>query len=346
MKLCLFYTILISLCCFFAQCIEPVTVPILNNPPTLVVEGRFTNNAAQPQEVLLGMTTDFGVTPRAVRNATVTVKSTAGDSFRMIERDSGRYVSTHIGAVGKSYFVQIKLESGQIYQSDPEILSEPIEPDSVMWARGQLAERSSIGIWTNKDIVDVFVATPLRIGNKHSYLRWELHNAFQFSNLTTCDGRTCYFNWRNTTYEVPIISSQSVGIERTNRLKIGHELYGAGHFFLETHYFSAYQYSITAQAYNYWQRYKAVISQSGSIFDKIPAKVIGNVYNVQTREAAIGYFEVAGLSIKRIFDTYGDFKRVFPFTLEKGQYCGDLPCCNCLAMKAPNVSLTKPVWWR
>lgn len=66
------------------------------------------------------------------------------------------------------------------------------------------------------------------------------------------------------------------------------------------------QYSLTESAYYYWERLKQNNQESGSMFAKQPAQVVGNLYYTSNSDDKIlGYFGVSSIQKKRIIITGG-----------------------------------------
>ena len=64
-----------------------------------------------------------------------------------------------------------------------------------------------------------------------------------------------------------------------------------------------FQYSLSESTYEYWEKIYVVSNQTGSIFDKVPAGVTGNINQVDGDSEVLGYFEVANVDIRRFSTT-------------------------------------------
>jgi hypothetical protein len=61
------------------------------------------------------------------------------------------------------------------------------------------------------------------------------------------------------------------------------------------------QYSLTREAYRFWERYEEQRIRTGSILDPLPEPIEGNVYNVNDQnDIALGYFSASSVTTKRI----------------------------------------------
>jgi hypothetical protein len=64
------------------------------------------------------------------------------------------------------------------------------------------------------------------------------------------------------------------------------------------------QYSLSREAYVYWEQIKAVNQELGTLFDKQPSQIRGNIYNLDEPEIpVIGFFEATSVDTARLFIT-------------------------------------------
>jgi hypothetical protein len=354
---------------FFLQimqsgCIEEIPFKTNTGDGLLVVDGGFSDNEDEPQTITLQKTTAFGTAPEPVKSAKVSVKSIDGKEGVYVEKKDGKYtLEPQIlrGVVGQTYYLEIMLSTGQTYQSDPEIMPARVTPDSIFWDFGTEtnAVKNTVGI--EQKVVNVYVSTPFKVEKNDTYLRWDLYSAFQFETFEDCSlpiSRTvysCYYSDLMNPQTIQVLSSKELALEKTNKTRVSYHPIDPGYTFLQKHYFSLYQHSITAKAYDYWQKTNIVANQNGSIFDRVPASIKGNVYNKDNKnEQVMGYFQVSSLAIKRVFITPAEVKQFYPL-LALPEYCpllnspdGDFKsggCCQCVTLPYGNATRTRPFWW-
>ena len=61
------------------------------------------------------------------------------------------------------------------------------------------------------------------------------------------------------------------------------------------------QYAMDQQEYLFWQSLKETAVDAGTLFDKQPQSVTGNIRSVNSDEPVLGYFSASAISEKRIF---------------------------------------------
>ena len=62
------------------------------------------------------------------------------------------------------------------------------------------------------------------------------------------------------------------------------------------------QQSLSLEAYDYWQRMNELAAESGGLYEKQPASVAGNIYNLNhPEEVVLGYFYASQVREERIF---------------------------------------------
>ena len=109
------------------------------------------------------------------------------------------------------------------------------------------------------------------------------------------------------------------------------------------------QFNISQSAYKFWSDVTVQKENVGSIFDKTPSSVFGNLYSTSDpEERVLGYFGVYGFSEQRVF--FNDLD--YPQTTDYGDACsgpqGPYPrdCYNCLRyLGGGDGSNNKPIWW-
>ena len=353
--------LILSIICF-SRCVEEIPFKTQTGDDLLVVNGGF-SNSEEAQEIILQKTAAYGSPPRSVLGAIIIVKNSKGESAFYNEKGDGKYVlepKILRGVVGESYHLEIKLPNGQTYESEPEAMPGIVKPDSTFWDFGRETVIKKDGFSNSFDVVNIFVSTPLTSDGKEAFLRWRVDDAFEFETWRCCNLfktiSRCYFSKQNNPQTIQVVSSKEANAARTNKTRIAYEPIEPAYRFITRYYFSLFQHSITQKAYDYWQKTNVVANQNGSIFDRVPAYIKGNMFNKNNKEEQVlGYFEVSALSIKRLYILPYEIKRGYPIIVDIRYYCDELSaydqqsylggCCNCLAKPYPNGTYEKPEFW-
>ena len=61
------------------------------------------------------------------------------------------------------------------------------------------------------------------------------------------------------------------------------------------------QYVISRDFYNYFRRIRESNEETGGIYEKTPAQILGNIHCCDDEENALGYFMASAVKTKRIF---------------------------------------------
>lgn len=342
------------------QCIQEIPFEAGAGAELLVVNGGV-SNLDEEHVVYLSRTVGYGVPPNPVSLAQVSLHDSNTASWNFFEVSPGKYIlpkGVFIAGIGSTYFLKILLQNGEEYQSDPEMILPPIHPDRVSWDVGREPLKSKDGYTYSVDAVQLFIHTPLIAAGKETYLKWVTQSAFQFTTLPDCSPfrtvYTCYFNNPINPGNLYLYSNQEINASQLQGFKIGYEAIEPNYRFMETHYFSVYQYRISEQAFDYYRKLDLVANQNGSIFDAIPASVQSNVYNIHNAsERVLGYFQSASASIIRLRLVPGDFKDKYALMSKDLNLCGWLRgaidskyfagCCDCSALPDPIIEI--PDWW-
>ena len=301
-------------------CLDEVRIPINQKTEQLVVEGLITNEATL-YSIRLSATTQFGdITERApVRGALVSVADNENRTifFRANPEQTGLYQPidrNFVGKAGNTYTLTIKLTDGRTYTSTPERmpLDVPIAGLSAEFQQKDASGRAlELGYRVRLDLQD-----QKNVENYYRWTAWGIYTrrstgvAIGFGGSICCS--TCW------------VVKEDKGLNLFSDANLDGSLirnrpvYFSPFYFYGKHYVEVTQYAISRSAYQFWQKFRSQLNRSGTIFDPLPAAVLGNVSNAANpADIALGYFEVASLSKKRLVipgDTLAskiDYPRVF-----------------------------------
>jgi hypothetical protein len=326
----------------FIACKKPYNPPaITGNGSYLVVEGTV-NSGADSTTIKLSRTVNIAskVTINPELHAVVRVVSDQGVNFPLTETTNGNYVAAGLNLDNsRQYRLTIKTADNKQYQSDlaPVNITPPID---------------SIGFnIVNDPVTGIQIyANTHDPTNKIKYFRWDYDEAWAFhgkyvsnyiSNGSAIVLRTqaqnisvCYTNdvssdivlgtsaklKQDVLYQAPIafIASTSEKIESDYSILLR-------------------QYTLTADAYNFWVNLKKNTEQLGSIFDAQPSQIQGNIHCITNpSEPVIGYISVCTVSSKRIFIPNSELPSwvpTYPYecSADTELYCAGPYCLNNVA---------------
>ncbi len=288
----LFLTLLLT------GCLDPANVVLRQETEKLVVEGLLTNESNP--FLRLSLTTQFGNanTIEPLQGAYVEVRQVGGESvvFRPVPAERGLYrptSSVFVAKTGSAYSLYLKLPDGREYRTEPQTLpaSVPIESLTATFVEGERGRQS--GFQTSLDLKD-----PVKTQNFYRWTARGFHQRISKGVPVGFGAVCCDRCW--VLEEDPSINLFSDALVDGSLVK-GRPVFFSPFFTLGKHLIEVQQYSLTQQAYQYWGRYRDQQQRTGSIFDPLPAPLLGNVVNIaDPQDIALGFFEVSGVARKRI----------------------------------------------
>jgi hypothetical protein len=294
---------LLFLLCF--GCLEPYSPPTqAENANALVIDGYIdatgTASVRLSRTLPLGSYADFPIE----KSATVTIESSAGESFKLKEDAAGQYNAAGLPVnPTTSYALHVHTSDGRDYESgDVQIHPTP-----------EIA-RLYFGLSATGEAVEVKIDTRDVNPNATGYYAWESVETYEyhtpfFSRFKNIDGvphlrvkgeyiDTC---WREQ--NIPIV------LATTKRLS-SNLIYGKAISILPRlspkismrYSILARMRSISEQEYNYRTQLGKTNNGQNSIFAEIPGAVSGNVHSsTDTDELVLGYFWAQDVSQRRFF---------------------------------------------
>ena len=294
-------TIICSMLCL--SCIEQIELPYRNEEPVLVVDGEITDEEP-PYNLRLSYSGKFVsgsiITSRlAVNGARVVLSDDRGNTIRfrqnIFEPALYQTDSKYRCEIGRSYALRIEMPDGKTYITKPQLMKE-VSPITNIYAN------------KIKNFVRVFVDTK-DPANTTDYYRWKSYsislkltngpaNFNEGGNANGTCGSSCWAYNREDAAN--IFSDKYInGNEIKNRLVLFSPISVEAP--LSRHYAEVKQTSISQEAYLFWQQYEEQKTRTGSIFDPLPATIIGNIVNEKdSKDFALGFFCVSAVSIKRL----------------------------------------------
>ncbi|MEO1260055.1 MAG: DUF4249 domain-containing protein [Bacteroidota bacterium] len=293
-------------------CIDELNVETPDAQRLLVVEGFIDTNPG-PHRIKLSRSAKYGsILDDAIQNetnATVWVRDEEGDQVFLSESTDGLYETpTNFSAeVGKKYTLNITLNSGERYISTSEEVQAvpPIDEAIIVTDAPFRLGAEAYARWQDPAGIDNFYlleADGIYVLNSRPEL-FVARNPFgnPVPMPKDCCDR-CYVSEFSVDTEIHLLKdNNSDGNVQT-------ELAGFvpddGRRFMERYMVAIKLSSLTKEAFQFLELIKEQLSIEGNIFDPPPAKIRGNMINLDNPdEDVIGYFRASAVSSDTIFVT-------------------------------------------
>jgi hypothetical protein len=334
-----------------AGCLSPIDFPAENLGGKLVVSGQI--SPLKEQNIIqVGLTADTKRLPFPVSGAQITLFDDAGGVYSYVENPNkvGYYILPDVeGVPGRTYHIVVTTPEGNVYQS--------VEEKMPMQA-GQLATTYEIlfedftdgeGTISNEPFIKIYANAIVPTTEEPSFLKWSVDEVFKLTPTDFPDPfgsvpPSCYIVQNADPQRIALFNGAEVKARSIDNLLVTSRL--INWTFVERHYFTTTQSSLTEEAYDYWRKVNILANQVGSIFDTPPAEITGNMYNVNDpSEKVLGYFQAANQTYDRFF--------ILPFNLPfflSNECTFDTwdeqyppRCLNCLGVA--NSSYEMPEWF-
>jgi Domain of unknown function (DUF4249) len=256
------------------------------------------------------------------------------------------------GQVGRSYALTVTLSDGRIFRSAPQMLKAAIPIDSVSTRIAWREDNTALGDVIREPYVyaDAHYTAPVLTDAR--CVRWDGNIVYFFNEYTNPPPprgpKSCYItnglNGRTFPISNPGRFASAVAVTE----EVGLRRYD---FAFEVKLcFTVNQRTISKAAYDYWQQVNAITNPTGTLFDKPPAPVYGNMQS-DNGDRTFGFFEVASVVTKRIYVA----DRMYPEEFRAGRptpYCSQGSifntqrpnfCYDCLELGRSTVQM--PPWW-
>jgi hypothetical protein len=232
-------------------------------------------------------------------DANVKITDDLGNETILSDKNNGVYLpgdTNFVGAIGRKYKVTVNTTSGESCESGFEELKEPVEIENVYYKYAEL------GNGFNGLQIYVDTSDPQK---KSFFYSWNYDETWEFwvpyvsSSVFLPEMKICY---KHVTSRRFLIESTKDYVDdrviafplcfvgnNTNRLSVKYSL-------LVT------QFILTENTYRFYKNLKDINENTGTLFDRIPVILVGNITNIShPGQPILGNFQVSGASEKRIF---------------------------------------------
>lgn len=299
----------------FLSCIRMFVPEIKTDEQLLVVDAELTN-APGPYTVKLSKAAAVKQLSAFIpyENCKVKIEDDQGKEVSLEEKQPGNYQtdsSAFMTGIGRTYKLSIITPDGDVYESVPATLLQPIGIQSLY---AELQHKQDPELFFGRDGYQFYLdaETPTSSDN---YLMWRLQSTYKFrtdlelyayytdgKRHKVKDGdslRTCYRT-------VDILDLYTLNTNILNQLEIKKVPLNYEDNYTKAlsirYCLKAMQYTINKEAFNYWNTIKKIRDMQGELYTQQPYQIKNNIKNITHPEKiALGYFTVAGKTEKRFF---------------------------------------------
>jgi Domain of unknown function (DUF4249) len=357
------YFAFIVLFVFCMGCIDQVNFETDGYQYKLIVDGSI-SNVPGPYKVKLFKSKQYTEPDETEPTyaTKVSIVEQGGKTVDLKEKEIGIYETDSIalrGEVGKTYYIKIIGLNGKTYQSKPETILPPVPIDTYK-------------IDFSKDLLDlkpfklsIVTQDPATKGNLYQW-KWA-----HYDSTTACRkilkpdrerkefvpgerrpppivyvGATpCCNKEKCWEYDPCLDCLYTASDALTNGNTIVTPV-GAFPFDMLKPYFIIFeQFSISPEYFQFLKIIQTQIVNSGGIFDNAPAKVPGNIFNINDpNEDVLGYFSASGLTQKAVFISRDkkEYKRLSPIP----EYIWGFDPKKCLPCGGAYRTNRQPFGWK
>lgn len=260
---------------------------------------------------------------------------------------------------GKAYKVNIVLRDGRTFESTYDTLYAVPLPTDLKANKQSVSSINAIGDLVLEDVISFKISTPYSIpdNNRKSYFLWEMESVHQQKD-TPDFYSSCRFPATPTSQESKICY---VTLEPVNNYKVLNTNLLAGnaiadfellevlantYTLAEGYYLTAYQQSVSAAAYEYWEKVGQLVNRNGTIFEPPAGQTNSNIFNPDNpKEEVFGFFFATESQIIRVYVPPALANTPSSICPARPNIDGSGPgnCCNCLTEE--NSTILKPDWW-
>lgn len=334
------------------SCLTPVDFTTENVGGTLVVSGQISTLADQ-NVIQLGLTAETDQLPLPVTTATVRLFVDNGESYLYTEdvlRPGIYLLPTANGIPGSTYYIQVTLPGGKVYESAMEKM--PASAGEVT-ASYEIVEENFTdleGIIKPENFLKLYASATFPVSQEVNFFKWRIEEAFLLSPTDFPDPfgsipPPCFVVQNADPQRITLLNRENLETTSAEAILVGSRI--IDWTFLEKHAFTTYQSAMTQDAFEYWRKVNILSNQVGSIFDTPPAEITGNIRNVNNPdEKVLGYFQASNEVISRFF--IYPYNLPFPLLMTNCDYSGsraEYPtrCLDCTSVR--NSSYSRPDWF-
>ncbi len=310
-------------------CVEPFD-PVLDESDAmdlLVVEGLITDETGPFGIRLTSSAPVYNKDPNVVNEfspvsgAEVQIYDDQGNSYLLFENEPGWYETEEKelkGTPGYSYTLSIATPDGKQYESSSEFMQEGPEIDEVHFEEDTVTYFDQETAYKENRINILLDTRPP--GEELTYFKWEFEETWEFEmpNYIQVNHGTGQFSPPPSIHTVEIEEGQKhcwvSGVSQAILVKstldspsndienFTIQAIGPSEDKLNIKYsILVKQYVISSELYDFFRIVHEANEETGGIYEKTPAKIVGNINCCNASGQALGYFMASAVKTKRIF---------------------------------------------
>ena len=346
------------------SCLDEVNLDIPESDlDRIAIRGRLIYGDPSMLEVSVAQVGDFAKfsSPTPVSSAIVRLLDEKGNILNTTSNQPGLYTAEiskdHPDieiTVGEAYSIEVLMPDGRMIVSAPETLWPVHKIDMV---QNRIVEKdiiNELGLIEAKKFGEILINTSLERPNQlgRSYLKWEFEGVYRFHESDISDiirftkPLICYFTDPIGLEEVHVFDGSESTQDQLSEFLILEEI--LDHRFTLGFYLTVYQQSLSQEAFEYWSKIGELIVRDGSFLESFPAKIEGNLMNVEDEDDEIfGFFYATVQDTARLFVSSKEAGfpiRLCPSSVPNIEFQNlDEVCKNCLNRE--RSTLQKPEYW-
>jgi hypothetical protein len=298
------------------SCEEPYDLRIRDFQKEYVVDGLITDQPG-PHEITITYSAAYSLYGEGnnlpVNGAVVSITDSEGAVEILAEAGQGKYITSagFKGISGNKYILYVQIPGGDELISDPELLpaGSPITESHFEFAPENEFHLDGHRVWV----------TVADMPGQKNYYRWIYTGVFQF--VTYFDGiipfsTTCW-KFEYFRYDLKLSSDRFVDGNLFDQ-NIAIIPYFSGSPYLLT----VYQYSLSREAFDFWNSVDNQINNSSGLFGVMPFGIRGNMRCVNDADKnVLGYFGASSMIKHPVYVTRADGKVKNLITYPRNVYC-------------------------
>jgi len=304
----------LSLVLLCGSCVEPFEPVLEESQEVLVISGMVTDRAG-PHKVTVSLSSNYKQPVfQGVDFCIVAVVNQEGDMVHYSNAGAGVYIADLPDSfleVGDAARLQVITPDDRVYLSSYDTILACPELDSVYYELGYqetpdpeftrpgiqfyldmsgLSTDSRNIIWQVDETWEYWAS----LFGTHILRGWGDSEEFRTNTIFKC--------WKQAPLDhVYIGSTRSLSANELSRLPLNFVSNETDRLSV-TYSLNVQQQSLSSLAYDYWKRMNDQSVESGGLYEKQPASVVGNIYNVDDpEEVVLGCFYTTQLREQRLF---------------------------------------------